>query len=148
MTSVTSFDQKRSAYYRGFVFSFTIFAALWVSRLILRWSGILPRDLDIALLAATALAIPFQLYFSMMLNSLRSKAKKDPDLSALLQDELITFHALRAWKFGFVAMAGALGIFIVLAILIDFPDVPSVLFTVLWAGVGGYHLSFYSMERE
>ena len=147
MITMESFDQKRRNLYRGFVFSFTIFVALWVLRLILRQAGILPRDLDIALLVATALTIPFLFYFSMMLNVLRSKAKKDPELRALFQDELITFHALSAWKFGFIAMAGALGIFIVLATFIDFPDVPAVLFTALWAGVGGYHLSFYRMER-
>jgi hypothetical protein len=148
MASIELFDQKRRAYYRGFVFSFTLFAVIWVLRLILRWTEILPRDLDRALLVAVALTIPFQLYFSLKLNSQRSKAKKDPELGALLQDELIKFHALKAWQFGFIAMACTMGIFIVLSIFLDFKDLPAVLFTALWAGVGGYHLSFYRMERE
>ncbi len=147
MASIELFDQKRRAYYRGFVFSFTPFAVLWVLRLVLRWTGVLPRDLDSALLIAIALTIPFQFYFSSKLNSLRSKAKNDPELSALLQDELIKFHALRAWQFGFIAMACTLGIFIVVSIFLDLEDLPAVLFTVLWAGVAGYHLSFYRMER-
>ena len=148
MVSIELFDQKRRAYYRGFVFSFILFAVFWILRMILRWTGVLPRGIDLALLFATALTIPFQFFFSMKLNALRSKAKNDPELSALLQDELIKFHALRAWQFGFIIMACTLGAFIVLSIFLDFKDLPSVLFTVLWAGVGGYHLSFYRLERE
>ncbi len=148
MASIELFDQKRRIFYRGFVFSFTLFAVLWVLRLILRWTGVLPRDLDSALLVAIALTIPFQFYFSMKLNALRSKAKNDPELSAVLQDELIKFRAMRAWQFGFIAMACALGAFIVISIFVGFKDLPAVLFTVLWAGVGGYHLSFYRMERD
>jgi hypothetical protein len=149
MASIELFDQKRRAYYRGFVFSFTLFAVIWVLRLILKWTGVVPRDLDSALLVAIALTIPFQFYFSMKLNALRSKAKNEPELNALFQDELVKFHALRAWKSGFIAMVCTLGIFAVLSIFhLDFKDLPAVLFTILWAGVGGYHLSFYRLERE
>ena len=148
MASIELFDQKRRAHYRGFVFSFTLFAALWILRLILKWGGVLPRDMDIALLAAIALTIPFQFYFSMRLNALRSKAKNDPELSAILQDELIKFHALRAWQFGFIAVACTLGIFIVVSIFLDIKDLPAVMFTALWAGIGGYHLAFYRMEKD
>lgn len=149
MANIEVFDQKRRAFYRGFVFSFTLFAVLWVLRLVLRWAGVLPRDLDSALLVAIFLTIPFQFYFSMKLNALRSKAKNDPELNVVLQDELIKFHALRAWQFGFIAMVCTLGIFIVLSIFrFDFNDLPAVLFTVLWAGVGGYHLSFYRLEKD
>jgi hypothetical protein len=45
-------------------------------------------------------------------------------------------------------MAGCLGVFVVLSIFLDLKDTIAVLFTALWAGFGGYHLSFYRMERE
>jgi uncharacterized membrane protein len=148
MASIDLFEQKRRAYHRGWVMGFILFTIFWVVRVSLRWAGVQSRAVDAALAIAFILVIPLMFYFIVKLDSLRRQAKNDAELSALLQDELIQHHQLQAWKYGFIAMAACIGVFIVLAVFLDFKDTNSVLFTALWAGFGGYHLSFYRMERE
>ena len=148
MTHTGVFEQKRRTYHRGWLLGFILFTVLWVVRFALRWAEVQSRSIDIGLAVGFILAIPLMLYFIVKLDSLRRQAKNDPELSALLQDELILHHQLQAWKYGFIAMAACLGVFIVLSVFLDFKDTNAVLFTALWAGFGGYHLSFYRMERE
>jgi hypothetical protein len=148
MAHIEVFEQKRRAYHRGWLMGFILFSVFWVLRVSLRWAGVQSRAVDVALAIAFILVIPLMFYFIVKLDSLRRQAKNDAELSAILQDELIQHHQLKAWKYGFIAMAVCLGVFIVLSIFLDFKDMNSVLFTALWAGFGGYHLSFYRMERE
>jgi heme/copper-type cytochrome/quinol oxidase subunit 4 len=146
--SIELFDRKRRAYYRGWVIGFVLFTVFWVVRFGLKWAGIQSEILDWVLGIGFALVIPWQFYFLIKMNSLRGQAKNNPELNALLQDELVRYHELKAWKFGFIAMAACLGVFVVLSVFLDLKDTNAVVFTALWAGFGGYHLSFYSMERE
>jgi hypothetical protein len=148
MTSIALFEQKRRAYYRGWLVGFILFTVLWVVRFVLRWAGVQSEILYPALAIGFVLVIPLMFHFIVRMDSLRRQAKNDPELNALLQDELIKHHELKAWKFGFIAMAVSLGVFVVLSVFLDLKDTNAVLFTALWAGFGGYHLSFYNMERE
>jgi len=146
--NVELFDRKRRVNYRGWVIGFIIFTVLWVVRFGLKWAGIQSEILDWALGIGLALTIPLMFYFLIRMNSLRLQARYNPELNALLQDELVRYHEMRAWKFGFISMAACLGVFVVLSVFLDLKDTNAVVFTALWAGFGGYHLSFYSMERE
>jgi len=146
--SIELFDRKRRAFYRGWVIGFALFTVFWVVRFALKWAGIRSQVLDWVLGIGLALTIPLMFYFLVKMNSLRRQAKNNPELNSLLQDELVKYHEMRAWKFGFIAMAVCLGVFVVLSVILDLKDTNAVVFTALWAGFGGYHLSFYRMERE
>jgi hypothetical protein len=148
MASIELFEKERRAYYRGWVLGFIFFTAFWVVRFVLRWAGVQSDVLYLALAIGFILVVPLMFYFILRMDSLRRQAKTDPELKALLQDELVKHHELKAWKYGFIAMAGCLGVFVVLSVFLDLKDTNAVLFTALWAGFGGYHLSFYRMERE
>jgi hypothetical protein len=142
------FDRMRRAYHRGWVIGFVIFTVLWLLRFGLKWAGIRSEILDWGLGIGLVLTIPLMLYFIIRMDSLRRLAKNNPELKALLQDELVKYHEMKAWKYGFIAMAACLGVFVILSVFLDLKDTNAVVFTAFWAGFGGYHLSFYSMERE
>ncbi len=146
--NIELFDRKRRAYYRYWLTGFIIFTVLWVFRFGLKWAGLLSDVFEYVLASGLALTIPLMLYFIIKMDSLRRHARKDPELKTLLQDELIKYHEMKAWKFGFIAMAVCLGLFVVLSVFLELKDTNAVIFTSLWAGFGGYHLSFYHMERE
>ena len=146
--NIELFDRRRRACYRGWVVGFIIFTVFWVVRFGLKWTGVQSEILDWGLGICLALTIPLMFYFLIRMNSLRLQAKNHPELNALFQDELVKYHELRAWKFGFIAMAACLGVFVVLTVFLDLKDTNAVVFTALWAGFGGLHLSFYRMERE
>jgi len=145
---VELFDRKRRVCYRGWVIGFVAFTALWVARFGLKWADVQSEILDWTLGICLALTIAVMSYFIIRMDSLRRRAKTDSELRALLQDELVKYHEMKAWKFGFIAMAACLALFVVLSVFLDLKDTNAVVFTALWAGLGGYHLSFYRMERE
>jgi len=145
--SIELYDRKRRTYYRGWVIGFVLVTVFWVVRFALKWAKVQSEILDWALGIGFALVIPLLFYFLIRMNALRRQAKSNPELSALLQDELVKHYELRAWKFGFIAMAACLGVFVVLSVFLDLKDTNAVVFTALWAGFGGYHVSFYWMER-
>jgi hypothetical protein len=146
--SIELFDRKRRAYYHGWVIGFIIFTVFWLLRFGLKWAGVQSEILDWGLGICLALTIPLMFYFLIRMDSLRRLARNNPELKALLQDELVKYHEMKAWKVGFIAMAACLGLFVVLSVFLDLKDTNAVVFTALWAGFGGYHLSFYYMERE
>jgi hypothetical protein len=148
MTRLEIFEQKRRVYHRGWLLGFILFTVFWMVRFVLRWAGVQSEPIRFVAAICMVLTVPLMFYFIVRMDSLRRQAKNDPELNALLQDELIQHHQLQAWKYGFIAMAGCLGVFVVLSIFLDLKDTIAVLFTALWAGFGGYHLSFYRMERE
>lgn len=148
MTHIELFEKKRRAYHRGWIVGFVFFTVLWVLRFALRWAGVQSEPLRVVVAICLALTVPLMFYFIVRMDSLRRQAKNDPELKALLQDELVKHHELKAWKYGFIAMAVCLGVFVVLTAFLDIKDTNAVIFTALWAGFGGYHLSFYRMERE
>ena len=146
--NIELFDRRRRACYRGWVVGFIIFTVFWVVRFGLKWAGIHSEILDWGLGICLALTIPLMFYFIVRMDSLRRLAKNNPELKALLQDELVKYHELRAWKFGFIAMSACLAVFVVLSVFLDLKDTNAVVFTALWAGFGGLHLSFYRMGGE
>jgi hypothetical protein len=148
MESVDLFDLKRRAYYRGWVIGYSIALVFWVLRFAFRWAGVQSEALDWVLGIGFALTVPLMFYFLIRMDSLRRRARNNPELTRLFQDELIKYHELKAWKFGFIAMAACLGMFVILSVFLDLKDTNAVVFTALWVGLGGYHLSFYRMERE
>jgi hypothetical protein len=148
MTHIELFERKRRGFYRGWLVGFILFTVFWILRFALRWAGVQSDILYLALAIGFVLVIPLMFYFIVRMDSLRRQAKNDPELKALLQDELVKHHELKAWKYGFIAMAVCLGVFVVLTAFLDIKDTNAVIFTALWAGFGGYHLSFYRMEKE
>lgn len=146
--SIELFERKRRTYHRGWLIGFIIFTIFWVLRFSLKWAGLQSEILDYVLGICLVLTIFLMFYFIIRMDSLRRQARGNPELNALLQDELVKYHHMKAWKYGFIAMAVCLGVFVILSIFLDFKDTNAVIFTALWAGFGGYHLSFYCMERE
>jgi uncharacterized membrane protein YhaH (DUF805 family) len=146
--NIELFDRKRRAYYLAWLIGFIIFTVLWLIRFGLKWAGLQSEILNLVLGIGLVLTIPLMFYFIIKMDSLRRQARNNPELKSLLQDELVKYHEMRAWKFGFIAMAACLGIFVFLSVFLELKDTNAVAFTAFWAGIGGYHLSFYRMERE
>jgi hypothetical protein len=140
-------DRKRRNYLAIYIVSFGVFLAAFIARYILKNTGALTESLDWVIAVPFALSLPFQFYGGWGLNAVRGRIKREPEKYAALYDELVKFQELKAWRFGFIAMAAGLALLCVLTVFFTVPDVPSLLFVCLFAGLGGYHLSFFLMNR-
>lgn len=144
---IEALDLKRRRFLAIYVISFGVFFVTFVARFILRNAGALSGRFDWPLGILFGLSLPLQAYGAMGLNTVRRKIKCEPEKYAALYDELVKYQELRAWKFGFIAMAVCLAVFCIVAIFHGIKDIPSPLLISLFAGFGGYYLSFYLMNR-
>jgi len=146
---IETYDLMRRKFLRGYLISFTAFLAPWIARFILREIELLPDGWNRILLFVLAASIPFQAYFAIGLNKLKSKIKKDPGLQEALFNELVRLHETQAWRYAFIAMTACLSAaFIVNLFVTPIKDLTAVIITAILAGSGGYHLSFHFMDRD
>jgi hypothetical protein len=145
--SIEDLDRKRRRYLLIYLLSFGVFFLTFTLRFILKNAGVALGASDWILGITFGLSLPFQAYGAWGLNSVRRQVKRDPEKYAALYDELVKYQEMKAWKFGFIGMAACLAVFCVASIFATIKDIPSLMFISLWAGFGGYHLSFYLMNR-
>ena len=142
-----AFEKKYRSVYRLFIGAFMIFVAGWLARFVAKTAGTLPDWLDYGFAGILILTVPLQFYAVVRMNALKKKAATDAELNVFFTDERVKAHEKSAWKYGFIAMAVVLGVLGVISIFAELTDANGVIFTALWAGFGGYHLSFYLLER-
>lgn len=145
--SIEALDRKRRLYLFIYLLSFGVFFLTFTLRFALKNAGVSLHASDWIIGIAFGLSLPFQAYGAWGLNSVRRQVKRDPEKYAALYDELVKYQEMKAWRFGFIAMAACLAVFCVVSIFATIKDIPSLMFISLWAGFGGYHLSFYIMNR-
>lgn len=146
--SIEILDRKRRVYLFIYLISFAVFFLTFTLRFALKSAGVPLHASDWILGIAFGLSLPVQAYGAWGLNSVRRQVKRDPEKYAALYDELVKYQEMKAWRLGFIAMAACLAVFCVISIFTPIKDIPSLTFISLWAGFGGYHLSFYIMNRS
>jgi len=147
-SEIEKFDRIFRRVYKTYVFGFLAFMAAWVLRFTVMTIGTLPEWLDWGFAGVLILTLPIQFYTVVRMNTLKKRGMADAELSVLFTDERIRSHEKAAWKFGFLAMAGTLGVLGVISVFASFKDTNAVIFTALWSGFGGYHLSFFLLEKD
>jgi hypothetical protein len=144
---IESIDRKRRTILRTYLIGAAIFFASWMTRFILRETGVLLDWLDWVIAVPFAAGLSVLLYSFFGLNQVRRKIAADPDLKEALNDELVRLNNLTAFKYGFFAMMGGLVFFAVFNFLLPVKDFNAVILTLFMVGSWGYILAFYRLER-
>ncbi len=142
------FDTKRRKFFRLYLVFLILFFVTWMTRFILLEIGALPALLNRILIGVLVAKLVVMSYAVLGLNTVREKARKDPVLREALDNELIRHYRTKSWKFAYFAVMICLAIFAVFDFISPIKDFIAVVLTALWAGIVGYLLAFYRMERR
>jgi hypothetical protein len=147
--TIEAFDRKRRQYYRGYVVGVAVSAMACVVRLVITIFGPLSPWLSNLLFTGLMISIAVQLYFFARLSRIKAQASQDPELKAVIADELTQFHQMKAWKYAFLStVACLLAILFISAFFAPIHEITTVVTLTLLVGAGAYHVCFWYMERE
>jgi hypothetical protein len=88
-----------------------------------------------------------QAYYAVRTNLLERKIRKDAQLKAALNNELIQLNELKAWRAAFFAMLGFIILTGVFSVFVQIDDLMLVLLTLLLVGFGAHNLAVFLLDR-
>lgn len=141
------FDEKRKQYRGGGLIGSVVFFIFWIGYVILMLSGQTMDILRTILLAILILSILLQAYFAVRSISLEWKIKKDPILQEALNNELIQYHELQAWRASFFSMVAFIILAAITSIFVRIHDPMLIFLTILVIGFGTHNAAVYILDR-
>ena len=146
-TQIEIFDQDRKRYRSGLLVGSIIFLVAWFGYILVRVS---PRPLELfhtIVMVVLIVSLLIQAYYAVRTNLLERKIRKDAQLKAALNNELIRLNELKAWRAAFFAMLGFIILTGVFSFFVQIDDLMLVLLTLLLVGFGAHNLAVFLLDR-
>lgn len=146
-TQIEIFDQHRKRYRSGLLVGSIIFLVAWFGYVLVRVS---PEPLELfhtIVMVVLVVSLVIQAYYAVRTNLLERQIRKDAQLKAALNNELIQFNELKAWRAAFFAMLGFIILTAVFSFFVEIDDLMLVLLTLLLVGFGAHNLAVYLLDR-
>jgi hypothetical protein len=146
-TQIEIFDQDRKRYRSGLLVGSIIFLVAWFGYILVRVS---PRPLELfhtIVMVVLIVSLLIQAYYAVRTNLLERKIRKDAQLKAALNNELIQLNELKAWRAAFFAMLGFIILTGVFSVFVQIDDLMLVLLTLLLVGFGAHNLAVFLLDR-
>lgn len=146
-TQIEIFDQHRKRYRSGLLVGSIIFLVAWFGYVLVRVS---PEPLELfhtIVMVVLVISLVIQAYYAVRTNLLERQIRKDAQLKAALNNELIQFNELKAWRAAFFAMLGFIILTAVFSFFVEIDDLMLVLLTLLLVGFGAHNLAVYLLDR-
>ena len=146
-TQIEFFDRKRMKYRGGGLIGSIVFFIAWIGYVIVRLSGQTMDLLRSIILAILILAVIFQAYFAVRANILERQIRKDPELNEALNNELVQFNELKAWRASFFALIGFIVVAAIVSFFVQITDLMLIFLTALLVGFGTHNIAAYFLNR-
>ena len=146
-TQIEIYDRNRRRYRSGLLIGSLIFLAAWFGYILVRIS---PQSMDIfhtIVLVVLITSLLIQAYFAIRSSLLESRIRKDAQLNAALNNELIQLNELKAWRAAFFAVLGFILITGFFSFFVEIDDLMLVLLTLLLVGFGAHNLTVFLLDR-
>jgi hypothetical protein len=146
-TQIEIFDQNRKRYRSGLLVGSIIFLVAWFGYVLVRVS---PEPLELfhtVVMVVLVVSLVIQAYYAVRTNLLERQIRKDAQLKAALNNELIQLNELKAWRAAFFAMLGFIILTAFFSFFIKIDDLMLVLLTLLLVGFGAHNLAVYLLDR-
>lgn len=146
-TQIELMDQRRRKYRGGHVVGLIFLLLAWISRAILKTIGVENETLYVIILIVILLAVLVQAYYAIKIRLLKREINNDSIVVEALNDELVRFHQLKAWKISFFSVIVIIAIGLILSIFIPIKNMGFILVTALIFGFGTYITTLYLLDR-
>jgi len=148
MSHAEAIDRKRRRILRIYLAGASLFFLAWLARFILRETGSLRGFVDpgLAALLLAGTAVLFYSFVGML--QVRKAVLSDPVLKETLNDELVRFNAMKAYRHGFFAMMGGLAFIAGFNFIVPVKDFFAAVLTLFFLGAWGYMFGFYALDKR
>jgi hypothetical protein len=145
---IESIDRKGRRILQVYLIGAALFFASWLTRFILREIGVLIGGLSLALAVLLLAGAGVLVYSFVGMLGIRKKILSDPALKETLNDELVRFNSMKAFRYGFFAMMAGLVFFAVFNFIFPVKDFFAAILTLFFVGAWGYMFAFYKLDRS
>jgi hypothetical protein len=146
-TQIEIFDRDRKRYRSGLLAGSIIFLVAWFGYVLVRVSPGSPELFHTIVMVVLIVSLLIQAYYAVRTNLLERKVRRDAQLNAALNNELIQLNELKAWRAAFFAMLGFIILTAVFSFFVQIDDLMLVLLTLLLVGFGAHNLAVYLLDR-
>ena len=146
-TQIEIFDRDRKRYRSGLLVGSIIFLVAWFGYVLVRVSPSSPELFHTIVMVVLIVSLLIQAYYAVRTNLLERKIRRDAQLNAALNNELIQLNELKAWRAAFFAMLGFIILTAVFSFFVQIDDLMLVLLTLLLVGFGAHNLAVYLLDR-
>jgi hypothetical protein len=146
-TRIEIYDQKRK-YYRGggLIGSFVFFLA-WIGYIMTRLSSQAADTVRIIVLVVLILSVIVQAYYALRVNLLERDIRKDSEMKEALNNELVQFNDLKAWRASFFAVVAFIVIAAITSFFVQINDLMLIFLTALLVGFGTHNAAVYFLDK-
>jgi hypothetical protein len=146
-TQIEIYDQKRK-YYRGggLIGSFVFFLA-WIGYIMTRLSSQAADTVRIIVLVVLILSVIVQAYYALRVNLLERDIRKDSEMKEALNNELVQFNDLKAWRASFFAVVAFIVIAAITSFFVQINDLMLIFLTALLVGFGTHNAAVYFLDK-
>ncbi len=146
-TQIEIFDRDRKRYRSGLLVGSIIFLVAWFGYVLVRVSPRSPELFHTIVMVVLLVSLLIQAYYAVRTNLLERKIRRNAQLNAALNNELIQLNELKAWRAAFFAMLGFIILTAVFSFFVQIDDLMLVLLTLLLVGFGAHNLAVYLLDR-
>jgi len=146
-TQIELYDQERKRYRSGLLAGSIIFLIAWFGYILVRVSS---QSMDLMypiVMIVLVLSLVVQAYFALRITLLERQIRKDVEFNEALNNELIQYNELKAWRAAFFAVIGFTAITAAFSFFVEFNDLMLILLTLLLIGFGAHNLAVYLLYR-
>jgi hypothetical protein len=146
-TQIELYDRDRKRYRSGLLVGSIIFLFAWFGYILVRVS---PQPMDLLhtiVMIVLVISLVVQAYFALRSTLLERNIRKDAGLNEALNNELIQYNELKAWRAAFFAVIGFTVITAVFSFFVEINDLMLILLTMLLVGFGAHNLAVYLLDR-
>lgn len=146
-TQIEIFDRDRKRYRTGLLVGSLVFLLAWFGYILVRVTPQPQELLHTIVLVVLIASLIVQAYFALRTTLLERNIRKDARLKEALNNELIQFNELKAWRIAFFAVVGFIVITAGFSFFVQIEDLMLVLLTLLLVGFGAHNLAIYVLDR-
>lgn len=146
-TQIEIFDRDRKRYRTGLLVGSLVFLLAWFGYILVRVTPQPQELLHTIVLVVLIASLVVQAYFALRTTLLERNIRKDARLKEALNNELIQFNELKAWRVAFFAVVGFIVITAAFSFFVEINDLMLVLLTLLLVGFGAHNLAIYVLDR-
>jgi hypothetical protein len=140
-------DEKGKNLRKGYLIWLIVFFTAWLGWATIKTFDLPFVSLELIFVILLVFSVCVQAFYALRERLLKISMKQDPQLRGLLNDELVQYNQLKAWRNAFIALVLYLILMATISLWISLGELHLLVITGLLLGFGTYNASAYLLNK-